>query len=149
MKQLSAHSKLSFQTLSLELTAHIVCSPSCHGCPEQTAFKIEKLHTSIWSCNKNVTKLYFSSLDKMKLGSVKPRFIRKANYVLARDVKVFHYKSSLYSIQRNVQILISQHTSLDQRTLNLYVDGRMKTCRVHKKNSHIFIVPILLYLVSR
>jgi hypothetical protein len=52
MKQLCAHPKLSFQTL--ELTAHIICSPSCHGYPEQTALKFEKLHTSIWSYNKNV-----------------------------------------------------------------------------------------------
>lgn len=55
-----------------------------------------------------------SSWDTMKLGSVKSRFILEANFVVARDVKVFHYKSSL-----NVQILISQQTVLDQRTLNL------------------------------
>jgi hypothetical protein len=38
---------------------------------------------------------------------------------VARDVKVFHYKSSPFSIQSNVQNLISQQTVLDQRTLNL------------------------------
>lgn len=63
--------------------------------------------------------LYLSSWDTMKLCSVKSRFIFEANYVVARDVKVFHYKSSPFSIQSNVQNLISQQTVLDQKTLNL------------------------------
>jgi hypothetical protein len=152
MKQLCARPKLSFQTFSLELTAHIICSPSCHGCPEQTALKFVKLHTSIWSYNKNVIG---AMLIVIKLGY---------NEVRLCEIKIYTWskfccgkRCESLSLQKQPLSYTKQCANIDssancvgsENTEPSMLMGACRSVECHKKNSHIIIVPILLYLVSR